>query len=52
MRLAEEVGAVVMVAVWQDGTRVVSKDGRQALARLSIIDGNSGQCKLRNVPAR
>lgn len=43
MRLTEEVGAVVMVAVWQDGTRVVSKDGRQALARLSIIDGNSGQ---------
>lgn len=27
----------------QDGTRVVSKEGRQALARLSIIDHRTGK---------
>jgi len=35
-------------SVLQDGTRVVAKEGRQALARLSIIDSRTGQCKQRN----
>ena len=30
-------------SVLQDGTRVVSKEGRQALARLSIIDNRTGE---------
>ena len=35
--------------VQQDGTRVVAKEGRQALARLSIIDNRTGKSVRQDV---